>query len=85
MSVSLISRDERNFFLFLDKKEVKSYYFPKGCTDRQKKILKGLAFPEKFEIILLLTKKGGLLVVFLLFTKRLIIFQYVLGSVDSAD
>ena len=43
--MSLISRDEKG------KKEVKSYYFPEGCT-------------EKFEIILLLTNKGGIIVSF---------------------
>ena len=66
-------------FLFLGKKEVKSYYFPEGCTEKQKELLKRLAFSEKPEIILSLTNKGG---VFLLFTKRLIFFQCVLGSVE---
>ena len=49
-----------------------------------KNLLKRFAFSEKFEIILLLTNKGGIIGVFLLFTKQLIIFQYVLGSVEGS-
>ena len=39
---------------------------------------------EKFEIILLLTNNGGIIGVFLLFTKWSIIFQYVVGSVKGS-
>ena len=71
-------------FLFLGKKEVngKELLFSRGVHWEAKNLLKRLAFSEKFETILLLTNKGGIIGVFLLFTKRLIIFQYVLCSVE---
>ena len=70
MSVSFISRDERDLFAFRQKRS-EELLFPRGVHWEAKKILKRLAFSEKFEIILLLTNKGGIISVFLLFTKRL--------------
>ena len=83
MSASLISRDERYFSVFRQKGS-KELLFSRGVHWEAKFFLKRLAFSEKFEIILLLTNKGGIIGVFLLFTKRLIIFQYVLGSVEGS-
>ena len=44
---------------------------------------KKLAFSEQFEIILSVTKNGGILDVSWFSTKRSTIFQYVLGSIEG--
>ena len=83
MSVSLISRDERDLYVFR-KKGGKELLFSRMVYWEAKNLLKRLAFSEKFEIIILLANKGGIIGVFLLFAKRLFIFQYVLGSVEGS-
>ena len=83
MSVSLISRDERDVSVY-GQKGGKELLFSRGVLWQAKNLLKRLTFSEKFEIYLLLTHEGGIIGVFLLFTKGLIIFQYVLGSVKGS-
>ena len=57
MSVSLISRDERDFSVFRQKGG-KDLLFCRGMHWEAKNLLKRFAFSEKFEIILSLTNKG---------------------------
>ena len=83
MSVSLISKDKRWFSGFRQKGG-KELLFSRGLHWEAQNLLKRLAFSKKFGIILLLTNKGGIIGVVLLFTKQLIIFQYVLGSVEGS-
>ena len=76
MSVSLDSRDERDFSVFRPKGG-KELLFSRGVHWEVKHLLKRLAFSEKFEIILSLTNNGGIIGVFLLSTD-------VLGSVEGS-
>ena len=88
MSDSIISRDEREISVFRQKGG-KELLFSRGVHWEAKNILKILAFSEKFEkifynnIIVLYNNKRGIIGVFLLCTKLLIIFQYILGSVEG--
>ena len=77
------SRDERDLSVFRQEGG-KELLFSKGVHWKAKNLWKRLTFSEKFEMILLLTNKGGIIDVFLLFTKRLVIFQYVLGYVEGS-
>ena len=49
----------------------------------KKKLLKRFAFPQKSETNLSSTNSGGIAGIFLLYSKRLRIAQYVLGAVEG--
>ena len=57
--------------------------FDNGVQCDAKKLLKSSAFFEKFEIISPFTNRGGIEGIFLLFKKRVNIFQYVLGAASG--
>ena len=73
MSDSLLPRDERDFSVFRLKGGKELVFSQRGAL-RSKKFIEEIG----------LFRIGGIIVIFLLFTKRLIILQYTLGSVEGS-
>ena len=78
ISISLISKDKIYFFVFRQRGD-KELSFSREVHWEAKNLLNKLVFSE-----LSLSNNGGIRGVLLLFTKRLIVFQYVLGSVEGS-
>ena len=82
ISPSFIFNDESGFSVLMVRGE-KVLVFDYSVHCDAKNLLKRSAFFEEFEIISPFTKRGGIESIFLLFTKRFNILQYVLGAVSG--